>query len=693
MLSVPAYVKTKMRLMVLVVVTGGLVLTGTVFFSTDIHAAGNTLRVPSQYPTIQAAVNAAQNGDTIMLAPGTYNTSTINITKYITITSSGNSGNTTIQVQTQQPVLVWQNVPFTGGIQAKLENVTINNGHSNQSGQAGGITLANGADVQLSNVVIENSYSSTNGGGMIIYNSDPVLSSVTFSNDNAAQLGGGALIVNSNPTVYNSIFSSNTANEAGGGLWVDNGSEPVIVNSTFTSNAAHGGYGQGEGGAIGMRTGVGGVIEDSMFNGNGANYGGAIDLETQGGAPQIIANTFTNNQASYNASDSGAGFGGAIAVYNGTDATIEGNVIYNNNAYAGGAGIVVAENASPTIEHNDIYNNYAHNNDGGGLYIANASASLTNNCFLGNVGQIGANIASLNGSSVTSTNNTIINGSAIRKDLSWITGGVYVNTSSTTYQSSSDLIANNSGPQIYDEESNGSSVGTYVGDDIYTGSSPLLAYGTSSVSEPSDLSQVTNPPFRNNSLASFAPQFTDINDGQCTTPSGSQSSDYGQPDAPSTQPEPIYRFFGTAKQTHFFTASQSERNGVLAVQPVDWYHYEGIGFYAYSTQVAGTEPVYRFFQLNSVGSHFYTANQAEYQNLVSNESSQWQYEGIAFYAYPPNTVGDNQVCRFVNLQNGSHFYTADANECSYVKNSLGNEWSYEGIVFSVLANAMTNVGD
>ena len=41
-----------------------------------------TLRVPQDYPTIQAAINAAHNGDLVLVSPGVYNEN---------LTLSGNS--------------------------------------------------------------------------------------------------------------------------------------------------------------------------------------------------------------------------------------------------------------------------------------------------------------------------------------------------------------------------------------------------------------------------------------------------------------------------------------------------------------------------------------------------------------------------------------------------------------------------
>src|SRR5215471_2526966 len=70
-------------------------------------SAQNTINVPGDQATIQGAINAANNGDTVLVAPGTY-TENINFNgKAITVTSSVGAAQTIIDGGAKAPVVVF----------------------------------------------------------------------------------------------------------------------------------------------------------------------------------------------------------------------------------------------------------------------------------------------------------------------------------------------------------------------------------------------------------------------------------------------------------------------------------------------------------------------------------------------------------------------------------------------------------
>ena len=95
---------------------------------------------------------------------------------------------------------------------------------------------------------------------------------------------------------------------------------------------------------------------------------------------------------------------------------------------------------------------------------------------------------------------------------------------------------------------------------------------------------------------------------------------------------PVYRLFNTNGAGHYYTISESDKNAKIA----QGYTLERVGFYAYTTQVSGTKPVY-YFNLpawlnKGREAWFYTISEAE-KNLIIRTMPVWNYNGIAFYAY------------------------------------------------------------
>lgn len=139
--------------------------------------------------------------------------------------------------------------------------------------------------------------------------------------------------------------------------------------------------------------------------------------------------------------------------------------------------------------------------------------------------------------------------------------------------------------------------------------------------------------------------------------------------------EPVYRFYNTRLGTHFYTASLTERDRVIASLS-HIYTFEGEAYGLNPTNNA--TPLYRFYN-PATGTHFYTASESEKSRVQSTLARVFQYEGPA-YAVSLDSEGGTKrtVWRFYNRRTGTHFYTASAGEMSKVKSTLANIYTYEG---------------
>ncbi|MFH1311919.1 MAG: right-handed parallel beta-helix repeat-containing protein [Candidatus Eisenbacteria bacterium] len=236
-----------------------------------------TWLVPSQCPTIQAGIDTASAGDTVLVACGIYTWANQG-----TGTSSGlvrmKSG-ICLRSETGQPecvVIDAQGGPrvlscnsassatsiegftITGargtagihgaGIRCDYSDLTIRDciiEDNIAGGSGGGILLGNFSDATLLDCVINNNEAGKNGGGLQCIVSDPIITGCTFSNNrgftsaNISGSGGGANFEDSDSEISDCVFYGNTIIGSGGGLSCGGYSAGlVLVNSTVYGNSS-----------------------------------------------------------------------------------------------------------------------------------------------------------------------------------------------------------------------------------------------------------------------------------------------------------------------------------------------------------------------------------------------------------------------------------------------------------------------
>src|SRR5215510_11155122 len=140
---------------------GSMILARSMFMATAVCAltaiaGAATINVPADHPTIQRAIDAAVNGDTVIVAPGTYNEAINFSGKAITVKSSGSAEATVISAK---------------GLNTSV--VTCTSGETANSKLLGfTITQGAGTPVQIDYPL---------GGGMYCINSSPLISYCIFS--------------------------------------------------------------------------------------------------------------------------------------------------------------------------------------------------------------------------------------------------------------------------------------------------------------------------------------------------------------------------------------------------------------------------------------------------------------------------------------------------------------------------------
>ncbi len=99
-----------------------------------------------------------------------------------------------------------------------------------------------------------------------------------------------------------------------------------------------------------------------------------------------------------------------------------------------------------------------------------------------------------------------------------------------------------------------------------------------------------------------------------------------------------------------------------------------MAFYAYGSQIAGSSPVYRFYNTQT-GRHFYTMSTVERDNVIGTAG--YNYEGPSWYAQAPSGGTPRRLPLL--QQDKAHFYTISAaKRTSWCRDP---SWALEGIAY------------
>ena len=205
-------------------------------------ASGADLLVPSQYQTIQDAIDDCNNGDTVIVADDIYtdvgNREIDFLGKEITVRSKNGPTKCVIDCQYSSRAFYFHNNETSN---SALEGFTIQNGlASNGAG-----IYCDAASPTINNCIINGNRASF-GGGIYCSNGSPVITNCTVSYNSAEQSGAGMFFSESAPSItsckvlYNSINADNGNDAKGGGIYYESDQFSTIKHCVIRGNTVWG---------------------------------------------------------------------------------------------------------------------------------------------------------------------------------------------------------------------------------------------------------------------------------------------------------------------------------------------------------------------------------------------------------------------------------------------------------------------
>ncbi len=193
------------------------------------------LRVPTEYPTIQAAVDVALDGDTVLLADGVYsgngNRGISIYNRAVSIRSETGPSHCVVDCEGNTYAFLFAR---NGTRQILLQGITIENG----SQYKGGGLHASWCNLAVRDCIFQNNHAQAGGGAIFIEDcrSPSVLFDRCLIQNNTANGGGGLYLVESRVNMIKCCVTGNNAGEHGGGLRLDQCMDCSIADTIISGN-------------------------------------------------------------------------------------------------------------------------------------------------------------------------------------------------------------------------------------------------------------------------------------------------------------------------------------------------------------------------------------------------------------------------------------------------------------------------
>lgn len=276
---------------------------------TPIGATATVCAQGCDFSTIQAAIDAAFYGDTILVRAGTYAESINFNGKEIAVVAEQGASATSIS-GSEGPVVTFDSQETRSAV---LQGFTITNGLASNGG---GIKIEAASPSIAENIIVDN-LACAGAGISIRFGSPLVIRNQIVGNAKfgcSGGTGGGGIYIGgaSVAEVIDNLIADNATSD-GGGISLFAAGDPTIRGNEIRNNVAA--Y---DGGGIRLVNRSDALITQNLVHGNVAAEGGGLAWLVPSGArgPRLVNNTIANNHSPMGSGVHAAGFQEQAALYN-----------------------------------------------------------------------------------------------------------------------------------------------------------------------------------------------------------------------------------------------------------------------------------------------------------------------------------------------------------------------------------------